>query len=105
MGEDWKSWKDRLLRDFIRRDNTKSPCDVFNISEEEWAEFRRQKDSEAFKVKNVLIISNNLLIANKFICNGLLTEEERERERGAKAQHPSAQTRIGRVQRTKRGQQ
>ncbi|KAJ3676005.1 hypothetical protein LUZ60_003417 [Juncus effusus] len=52
MGEDWKSWKGRLVRDFIRRPNPKNPCDVFNISEEAWAEFRRQKESDDFKRKS-----------------------------------------------------
>ncbi|KAJ3671469.1 hypothetical protein LUZ60_007548 [Juncus effusus] len=52
MGEDWKSWKGRLVRDFIRRPNPKNLCDVFNISEEAWAEFCRQKDSDVFRKKS-----------------------------------------------------
>ena len=53
MGEDWKSWKTRLVKEFIRDDNPKNPCDLFNITDEEWTEFRRQKESDEFKVFHI----------------------------------------------------
>jgi hypothetical protein len=53
MGARWKSWKTRLVRNYITNaDPTKlkTPCDDFNITLEQWEEFVNQKASDEFKV-------------------------------------------------------
>jgi hypothetical protein len=49
----WKSWKTRLVRDYITiadPKKLKTMCDEFNITLEQWEEFVNQKTSDEFKV-------------------------------------------------------
>jgi hypothetical protein len=53
MGARWKSWKIRLVRDYITNvdpNNLKTPCDDLNITLEQWEEFVNKKASDEFKV-------------------------------------------------------
>jgi predicted Zn-dependent protease len=53
MGTRWKSWKTRLVRDYITNadlSKLKTLCDDFNITLEQWEDVVNQKASAEFKV-------------------------------------------------------
>jgi hypothetical protein len=53
MGARWKSWKTRLVREYITNADSKklkTPCNDFNITLEQWEEFVNKKASDEFKI-------------------------------------------------------
>lgn len=68
MGETWRNWKSRLVSNYInkkddnpdkidnpekkkrKRKKKENPIGVRNITEAQWTEFCKQKQSEEFKV-------------------------------------------------------